>query len=123
MSNNFIGIHHVSFIISDLSDAQHFYCDVLGLDIDNSRPNMSFDGFWVMVNQYQQIHFLVLDNPDPIKRPEHGGRDRHAAFNVRDLSDIKSRLDKSKITYTVSKSGRDALFCRDPDGNTLEIIA
>ncbi|MGR9099900.1 MAG: VOC family protein, partial [Gammaproteobacteria bacterium] len=24
--------------------------------------------------------------------------------------------------YTLSKSGRQALFCRDPDGNALEIL-
>jgi hypothetical protein len=26
------------------------------------------------------------------------------------------------VSYTASKSGRAALFCRDPDANTLEFV-
>ena len=123
MTNNFISIQHVSFIISEINAAKHFYCEVLEMQIDESRPQMSYDGLWLIINQNQQIHLLLLDNPDSILRPEHGGRDRHAAFKVKDLSVIKARLDQYDIPYTVSKSGREALFCRDPDGNTLELIA
>jgi glyoxylase I family protein len=123
MRNNFISIHHVSFIISDLKAAKDFYCKALGLQIDIARPELSFEGLWLIINQDQQIHLLLLNNPDSVTRPEHGGRDRHAAFKVRNFSEAKARLDEHKIPYTVSKSGRQALFCRDPDGNTLELIA
>ncbi|MGD9172505.1 MAG: glyoxalase, partial [Candidatus Thiodiazotropha sp.] len=57
------------------------------------------------------------------KRPEHGGRDRHTAFLVSDLDSIRDRLDQAGIIYTTSRSGRKALFCRDPDKNTIELIA
>ena len=71
----------------------------------------------------QQIHLLLLDNPDPVDgRPGHGGRDRHIAFSVADFEELVERLDKSKVSYTMSRSGRKALFCRDPDGNALEFI-
>ncbi len=123
MRNNFSSIHHVSFIISDLKAAKDFYCKALGLQIDIARPELSFEGLWLIINQDQQIHLLLLNNPDSVTRPEHGGRDRHAAFKVRNFPVIKARLDEHKIPYTVSKSGRQALFCRDPDGNTLELIA
>jgi glyoxylase I family protein len=33
------------------------------------------------------------------------------------------RLNQAGVTYTLSQSGRRALFCRDPDGNALEFIA
>jgi len=122
MVNNFIAIHHVSMIISDLTKAMDFYCNVLNLELDTSRPDLSFDGLWLNINEQQQIHLLLVDNPDPLTRPEHGGRDRHAAFKVRDLSLIRMRLDEYKVAYTLSSSGRAALFCRDPDGNTLEIM-
>ena len=55
-------------------------------------------------------------------RPEHGGRDRHLALMVVKLAKVRDNLDQAGVTYTMSKSGRPALFCRDPDGNTLEII-
>ena len=122
MENNFIAIHHTSFIISDIERAKHFYHDILGLPINNTRPDFSFDGLWLDINYNQQIHLIRLDNPDPLERPTHGGRDRHTAFRVKDLSLIQMHLDKHKIAYTISQSGRKALFCRDPDGNTLELM-
>jgi len=122
MDNNFIAIHHASNIISDIKRAKHFYHDVLGLPINQARPDLSFDGLWLDINDHQQIHLLLVDNPDPLERPSHGGRDRHTAFRVKDLSLIQLHLDKNKIAYTISQSGRQALFCRDPDGNTLEIM-
>lgn len=65
---------------------------------------------------------MELPNPDPVSgRPAHGGRDRHVAFTIRDLAPLKGRLDKADVNYTMSKSGRAALFCRDLDGNALEV--
>lgn len=119
---NFLSIHHISFVISNLEHAMEFYGKVLGLKVNESRPNLSFDGYWFNINETQQIHLLQVDNFDPAERPEHGGRDRHAAFKVTDLDGLAVRLDNNAITYTMSKSGRKALFVRDPDGNTLELI-
>jgi len=115
-------IHHTSFIISDLTASRHFYSDVLGLKVDKSRPDLSFEGLWLNINETQQIHLLCVDNPDPETRPEHGGRDRHTAFLLTDLAALQMRLDEEEIPYTLSQSGRAALFVRDPDGNTLEMI-
>ena len=122
MNTNFIAIHHTSYIVADINQSKHFYHTILGLEIDTSRPDLSFDGLWLNINESQQIHLLLVDNPDPLKRPKHGGRDRHTAFRVKQLSIIQTHLDKHGIAYTLSKSGRQALFCRDPDGNTLEIM-
>ena len=66
---------------------------------------------------------MQLPNPDTgIARPEHGGRDRHIALAVADMAALKSRLEAAGVKYTASKSGRVALFCRDPDSNTLEFV-
>ncbi len=121
-SASFKAIHHSSMIISDLEQSLVFYCDVLGLVKDNSRPEFKFIGAWLNVNDNQQIHLLQIENPDPAVRPEHGGRDRHTALIANDISQIETRLNTANINYTKSQSGRSALFCRDPDGNTLEIM-
>ena len=84
---------------------------------------MKFAGAWLDLGSGQQLHLLELENPDPVEgRPEHGGRDRHLALSVSDLKLIVSALERVKIPYTRSASGREALFCRDPDGNTLEFV-
>lgn len=121
--STFNAISHVSFIISDLPKSLNFYRDVLGLTVNKTRPDLSFGGAWLDINDDQQIHLLIVDNPDPLERPAHGGRDRHSAFIVDDLASIEKRLEKADINYTKSQSGRSALFCRDPDGNTLEIMS
>jgi glyoxylase I family protein len=118
------GILHASFITSDLDRSREFYEGVLGLQIDPARPKMSYDGLWYDVAPGQQIHLLVLPDPEAgLQRPVHGGRDRHVAMEVSDIEKLIERLEQAGIVYTLSSSGRRALFCRDPDGNALEFIA
>ena len=70
-----------------------------------------------------QIHIMELPNPDSVDmRPEHGGRDRHLALSINDIGIIASRLEERRIPYTLSASGRKALFCRDLDGNAFEFV-
>ncbi len=116
-------IHHVSFIVKDLQVALAFYCDLINIEKKTNRPDMPFAGAWLKINDIQEIHLLELDNPDPTEnRPDHGGRDRHAAFSIEDLAPLQAILDENNIAYTMSRSGRSALFTRDPDGNALEFI-
>lgn len=116
------GLHHVSLIVADSDRALRFYRDLLGLPVSDLRPNLGFPGAWLDIGG-QQIHLLELPNPDPVVgRPEHGGRDRHVALRVDQLEDLFRRLDEAGISFRMSRSGRRALFCRDPDGNALEFI-
>jgi glyoxylase I family protein len=113
---------HASLLVSDLGQACAFYEGVLGLVPSAARPAMSFDGVWYEIGA-QQIHLLVL--PDPCRdvgHPQHGGRDRHIALAVADIDDAREALEQANVGYTLSRSGRAALFCRDPDGNALELV-
>jgi glyoxylase I family protein len=114
-------IHHVSIIVSDTMKALRFYSGILGLKTCE-RPDLPFPGAWLQLGA-QQIHLLEVPNPDRNEdRPEHGGLDRHTAFLVNDLDAVRQQLEQQDIYYTLSKSGRRALFCRDPDGNAVELI-
>ncbi len=120
--SDFLAIQHVSMIVADTERALVFYHDVLGLPVDPQRPDLGYPGAWLAIGA-QQIHLLELPNPDPVAdRPAHGGRDRHVALTLQDLDGLRQRLDAAGIPYTLSKSGRRALFCRDPDNNALEFI-
>ena len=115
-------IIHASFLVTDLSKSLEFYLGTLGLELDPARPDLGYPGAWLKAGE-QQIHLMQLPNPDPvIDRPEHGGRDRHVAFEVNDIAELKQAFDSKGIGYTVSKSGRRAMFCRDPDANALEFV-
>lgn len=117
-----MGIHHASLLVADTARALAFYRDLLGLGVIAERPDLGFPGAWLRVGA-QQIHLLELPNPDPVTgRPDHGGRDRHLALLVQDLDGLAGRLELAGIPFTRSRSGRAALFCRDPDANALEFI-
>ena len=116
------GILHASVVVADTERALSFYRDVLGLAVNPDRPEMKYGGAWLDIGP-QQIHLLELPNPDPVTgRPEHVGRDRHTALGVNNVDALVKRLDEAGVAYTLSRSGRRALFCRDPDGNGLEFI-
>jgi catechol 2,3-dioxygenase-like lactoylglutathione lyase family enzyme len=117
-----LGIHHSSFLVADLPRAREFYEGVLGLKANLNRPAMSFDGVWYDVGN-QQIHLMLLPNPETgLSRPEHGGRDRHVALSVSDRRALIETLERAGVAYTLSQSGRGAVFCRDPDCNAIEFI-
>lgn len=114
--------HHASIMVSDMALARPFYEGILGLVPNPKRPNFDFDGAWYDIGE-QQIHLLALPSPEfGLPKPEHGGRDRHTALRVADLDALKADLEQAGIPYTLSRSGRPALFCRDPDGNAFELI-
>lgn len=118
-----VSLLHASLLVANLPRSRGFYEEVLGLKPSLARPQMSFDGIWYDVG-VAQIHLICLPNPDPVaQRPAHGGRDRHTALGVRNLDALTARLDAAGLAYTLSQSGRRALFVRDPDGNAMELVA
>lgn len=120
--SRFLALHHVSFVVRDTVRSLAFYCGVLGLHTDPRRPDLGFPGAWLQVGE-QQIHLLELTAVDPVEgRPAHVGRDRHAAFLVMELDDLARDLTDAGVAFTRSRSGRRAIFCRDPDGNGLELV-
>ena len=117
------GLLHATFVVQELQRARQFYEGVLGLALNSTRPEMSFPGVWYDVGPNQQIHLMQLPSPEfGLQRPEHGGRDRHIALAVGDMAALVKQLEGAGVGYTLSKSGRRALFCRDPDGNALEFM-
>ena len=116
-------ILHVTWLVADLARARAFYEGILGLAPDPARPDLGFAGVWYALPGGQQIHLMALPNPDPTEgRIEHGGRDRHVAVAVTGLDELAATLERAGVDFTRSRSGRAALFVRDPDGNTLELV-
>ena len=115
-------IDHCSLIVQNTAKALEFYKDILELDVDASRPDLGYPGAWLQVGS-RQIHLLEVPNPDSTNnRPEHGGRDHHVAMIVSSLNIVVKRLEDAGLEYSKSKSGRAALFCRDYDGNAIELV-
>lgn len=115
-------LHHVAIIVEDLERSARFYEGVLALARD-PRPDLGFPGLFYALGGGQQLHLMQIDNPyHETARPLHGGRDLHFALVTGDLDGLIDRLDRESIQYTRSRSGRAAIFFRDPDGNAIEAI-
>lgn len=119
--NLYAGLHHVSLLVTDLDRAADFYINLLGLEKDALRPEMAFSGMWVKLGN-QQIHLLSLGQKSSGTDAKHPGRDAHFAVSVNDIRKIEEILLREEIPYQMSKSGRQAIFCRDPDGNGIEFV-
>jgi glyoxylase I family protein len=117
------GLQHAGVLVSDTSEALKFYIEVLGMtDVSHLRPPLEYPGAFVACGA-DQIHLMQLPSPDPREgRPVHGGRDRHIAVTISNLDPLSLRLTENGIPFTMSKSGRRALFCRDRDSNAIEFV-
>ena len=118
------GIQHCGVLVNDVEKSKFFYMTVFGFTDDSFlRPTtLPYNGAFLRVGN-DQIHLMGLPNPDPTSgRPDHGGRDRHIAFTVNNIDTIVSNLNARSVKFTLSMSGRRALFCRDLDGNAFEFV-
>jgi glyoxylase I family protein len=117
-----VSIHHVTVLVGDTRRALDFYQGILGLAVDESRPQMDVPGAWLWAGA-QQIHLIERSSRAPLETPRaHGGRDFHVALAVTGLDALSAALSAHGVAYTPSRSGRRALFCRDPDGNAIELV-
>ena len=121
-SSQVLGLDHVSILVADAEKARDFYQMILGLEVV-SRPDLGFPGYWLALGAGQTLHLMELENPyQNVTRPGHGGRDVHFALRVKHLAYFIEKLEKNSIEYSLSKSGRNALFFKDLDGNVVELV-
>jgi len=116
-----LSLNHVSLPVRDTAQALEFYEGLLGLAV-LARPDLGFPGAFLDAGN-AQLHLLEMaDSVAADAGGKHGGRDHHVALEVADLDTVMTVLDGAGIAYTPSRSGRRALFCRDPDGNAVELL-
>ena len=118
-------LQHCGLLVSDVERSKAFYMDVFSFtDESHLRPKtLPYPGAFLNIAGQYQIHLMQLPTKDPKEgRPGHGGRDRHVAITINNIDILKDRLVARGLPYTMSASGRRALFCRDIDGNAFEFM-
>lgn len=119
---NITHLHHASLLVGNLQTSRKFYEGILGLLPSDKRPKLAVDGVWYELGN-AQIHLIHTAHASSQSSSElHAGRDKHIALRVVDIAALKLALEAAAIPFTMSRSGRRALFCRDPDGNGLEFV-
>jgi glyoxylase I family protein len=118
------GLNHAGVLVTNSEASKMWYIDVFGCtDDSHTRPKtLPYPGAFLRFGS-DQIHLMELPSDDPKSgRPIHGGRDRHVAFTINNIDNLKARLEARGHPFTLSQSGRRALFCRDIDGNAYEFM-
>ena len=116
---NIIQFLHAALVVTDLDRSAQFYGQVLGLSLAD-RP-LDFPGLWYQVGAFQ-IHLMTAEQvPADRVNGQKWGRNRHLAFAVTDLEQLRDRLQAAGYPIQSSASGRPALFTADPDGHIIEL--
>ena len=110
---------HVAVQVSELDAAEHFYSEVIGLQ--KVERNLTFPGTWYQIGDFQ-LHLIVSDWAKNPIREDKWGRHPHVTFAIHDLDGVKQSLSEQNIPFQMSSSGRAALFVKDPDGYSIELI-
>jgi len=118
MGINVKDYHHVALVVKDLEACIRFYGSTLGLETVE-RPEFDFAGHWFQVGKTSQLHLMVIAETIPQTM-------RHMAIEVEDFMAAIRTLEAQGIQITEGPAkrvdGSDYLFCKDPDGNLIEIV-
>ena len=111
----------------DLRKAEHFYGELLGLELDPNRPYVpGIPGFWYNVGP-NQIHLMGSDDDEPrVIFPQGKSGDPtvpHVALMVDNLDEMRRKFKTEGIDFweVSSLTGVPQLFVRDPFGNQIEL--
>ena len=109
--------NHVGIVVRNLDKCMWFYGELLGL-ASIERPQFDFPGHWYQVGKNCALHLMVYEEEIPITM-------RHFALEVKDFEETIKQLKANGIDVVEGPGkrfdGSDFLFCRDPDGNLVEI--
>ena len=115
---------------NSINEANAFYSDVLGLQIDTQRPEIKgIPGFWVNISdgdRTQQVHVMGATGASPVSRSKTEDPTRmHIAFAVENIDAACSLLAKKRVEYweyggLVGQASLQ-IFFEDPCGNMIEL--
>ena len=115
---------------NSINEANAFYSDVLGLQIDTQRPEIKgIPGFSVNISdgdRTQQVHVMGATGASPVSRSKTEDPTRmHIAFAVESIDAARSLLAKKRVEYweyggLVGQASLQ-IFFEDPCGNMIEL--
>ncbi len=118
------GYSHINILVTDLDAAHDFYIEKLGFEV-LPRPDFGdFKGAWYRVGALQ-LHLSVVE-----QMPDLRGGFPHMAFHIPAQSFDRTidNLKEAGVPFIIDTTERvdfgqtvRAAFCKDPDGNAIEL--
>lgn len=117
-------IDHIVLTVTDIEQTVWFYCDVLGMEeveFGENRIALKFG------NQKINLHLVSSDLTPVADQPTPGSQDI-CLISSSSIDEVSAILEKHGIPVEqgpVSRTGAlgkiISVYCRDPDGNLIEI--
>jgi lactoylglutathione lyase len=111
------GYNHIGIVVRNLERSVWFYSEVLGLETIPSPP-FEVVLHWFRVGQACALHLMAYNELMPATM-------RHIALEVADFKGAVRDLERNGIEVVEGPGkrmdGSDYLFCKDPDGNHVEL--
>ena len=123
MTSPVTGFSHVQLVVRDVPSSERWYSTVLGMD----RLTAADDDSYVALRHRPSRVVVVLTTGDPRAAAGSGALD-HLAFAVPDGPTLEAwalELTAQGIDHpgVVDELGKPSLVLRDPDGNSIELVA
>ena len=116
--NNIIGqLDHITILTNKLNESIEFYTNIFDLKIADWRPNFSFSGAWLSIQNNAIIHLVEVG-----ELYRNTGNIDHVALQGKDLPALKEKLKSHKIKF-LEKVTPDNMNCQIfiTDPNTVKI--
>ena len=111
------GYNHIGVVVRNLEKCKWFYGSLLGLQTI-PRPPFNFPGHWYQVGANCQLHLMGYEEDIPHTM-------RHIALEAANFEEAVQELRANGVDIVDGpgkrRDGSDYLFCKDPDGNRVEI--
>jgi len=122
-------LFHVAIKTPNLEATRSFYCDVLGMTLENSRPAMSFPGYWIKSPLPGGIALFHIYGGDAALEPDGSmasgaGVIDHVSVTCQGYYDFIERFKKHGVAYrenVIASINLWQLFVYDPSGILLEL--
>ena len=123
------GLFHYGLRAVDADTTLNFYTRVLGMVVDDSRPNIPVSGYWLRAaipGSPPSIHVFTGDDPhiEPSDAPTGSGAVDHMSLYCKDYRAVRRKLTEYGLTWEggAPPGGKHWLiFVHDPNGVMLEL--
>lgn len=117
-------LNHVVLWVSDLDRSEHFYGDLLGLQVRRKRP-----GRGIFYTCGANDHDLAIFQADP-DAPKHGDRHiglYHFALRLNSFEELKAaykhlKAGNANIAGVTHHGDTKSVYVKDPDGIEIELF-
>ncbi len=100
---------------------REFYCEVVGMSL-GERPALRSFGYWLYIGSNDVLH-LSETGMEEVRLTDQQTTFDHVAFTATDQAAMEARLTQHGVQFisrSVSATGVNQVFFRDPAGNGIE---